>query len=342
MKKDYWKNRYEQIEQAANDKTVKYYHETERKYQKAMREIEAKINAWYQRFAINNNITIEEARKLLNSDQLAELKWNIEEYIKHGKENAVDGLWMKELENASAKFHISRLEALKLECRQALEVATGGMVDDVDELIRDAYKNTYYRSCFEIQKGVGVGFDVGKINDKFLDKLMKNPWNVDDINFSTRLWTNKAKLLNQLDQELMRMALTGAGPDQAIKNISKVMNQSHFAAMRVVQTEQAYFTTLAQVDSYKELDVEEFEVVATLDGITCEHCGSKDGQHYPSKIMQAGVNAPPFHPLCRCTTCPYFDDMDGYRASRNEDGKTTFEVSSKTTYSEWLKMQGVK
>lgn len=341
MRKDYWKKRFDQIEQEANTQTVEFFHETERKYRKAIHEIDMKINAWYRRFAINNNISIAEAKKLLTSDELKELKWTIKDYIEHGQENAINGLWLKELENSSAKVHITRLEALKIDCQQSLEVATGGMIDNLDKHARNVYKNTFYRSCFEIQKGIGIGFDVAKINDRLLEKLVKKPWAVDGLNFSDRLWTNKSKLINTLHQELMRMMLTGETPDKAVKNVKKAMDSSQFNAMRVVQTEQAYFTSLAQIDSYKELDVEEFEVVATLDGITCNKCGSRDGEHYPISVMEAGVNSPPFHPLCRCTTCPYFDDMDGYRASRNEKGKTVFNVSSKTTYKEWLKEQGV-
>lgn len=51
--------------------------------------------------------------------------------------------------------------------------------------------------------------------------------------------------------------------------------------------------------------------------------------------MEAGINSPPFHPYCRCTTCPYFDDMEGYRASRNDEGKTVYEVPANMTYEEW-------
>ena len=133
------------------------------------------------------------------------------------------------------------------------------------------------------------------------------------------------------------MVMTGSAPDKAIKNIVKTMETSKSNATRLVMTEQAYFTTLAQKDCFQELDVEEFEVVGTLDGITCTKCGSRDGEHYPLKYMESGVNAPPFHPYCRCTTCPYFDDMDGYRASRNEEGKTVYKVPANMTYSEWKK-----
>ena len=335
MRKNYWKNRFDQIEQAANNQSVEYYHDLERKYRKAMQEVEAKISAWYERFAINNNITAAEARRLLNSSELKELKWDVEEYIKRGEENKLTQAWIKELENASSKFHINRLEALKLHCQQQIEVLTGGMTDDVDDLMRSVYSDTYYRSCFEIQKGVGIGFDVGKIDENKLAMIVSKPWSVDGDNFSARIRKNKTKLINVLEQELSRMVMTGQAPRKTIQNIQKAMNTSKSNAARLVMTEQAYFTTLAQKDTYKDLDVEEFEIVATLDGTTCKVCGGRDGEHYPLKYMETGVNAPPFHPYCRCTTCPYFDDMGGYRASRNEAGKTVYEVPANMTYKEW-------
>ena len=337
MRKDYWKKRFDQVEQAANKQSVKYYHELERKYRKAMREIEGKITAWYERFAINNNITAAEAKRLLNSDELQELLWDVQDYIKYGEENAVSAAWLKELENASAKYHINRLEALKIHVQQQIEVLMGGMVDDIEEVLRNVYSDTYYRSIFEIQRGVGICTDFGKVNTKKLGTVLKKPWSVNGINFSENVWQNKTKLINVLDQELSRMVMTGEAPKRAIKNIQTAMNTSKSNATRLVMTEQAYFTTVAQKDAYKELDVEEFEIVATLDGVTCEKCGSHDGEHYPLKYMETAVNAPPFHPYCRCTTCTYFDDMDGYRASRNAEGETVYEVPANMKYEDWKK-----
>lgn len=42
--------------------------------------------------------------------------------VPYGEQNAIDGAWMKQLENASARVHISRLEALKLQLQQQAEV----------------------------------------------------------------------------------------------------------------------------------------------------------------------------------------------------------------------------
>ena len=103
-------------------------------------------------------------------------------------------------------------------------------------------------------------------------------------------------------------------------------------------TEQAYFHSVAQQEAFKELDVEEFEVVATLDNLTSEICQEMDGKHFPMKDYEPGVTAPPFHPWCRSVTVPYFDDdFDvGERAARDEDGETYY-VPADMTYPEWEK-----
>ena len=46
-------------------------------------------------------------------------------------------------------------------------------------------------------------------------------------------------------------------------------------------TEQAYFHSVAQKEAFDDLDVEEFEVVATLDSHTSEICQEMDGKHFP-------------------------------------------------------------
>lgn len=336
---NYWAKRFDQVEQAANNKSARYANKLDKKYKAAMKEIDAKINAWYARIAANNEITVEEARKLLSKSELDEFKWDVEQYIEYGQQNAIDQRWMKELENASAKFHINRLEALKLECRQQIEVAMANGQQAMFDTLGDVYKDSFYRSCFEIQKGYGVGFDVSRLDNGQVSRLLNKPWSVDGVNFSSKLWTNKTKLINTLDQELSKMVMTGSNPKKAIQRIQKAMNTSLSNAKRLVVTEQAYFTTLGQKDCFDELDVEEFEIVATLDSDTSEICQSMDGQHFPVKDMQPGVNAPPFHPYCRTTTCPYFNDEFSIldkRVAKGEDGKW-YEIPGNMTYPEWKK-----
>ena len=80
--REYWLRRFKLIEQACHDISLDYLEEMEKKYRDAEQTIQAKINAWYGRFAVNNNISMSEARKWLNDKELDELKWNVEQYIK--------------------------------------------------------------------------------------------------------------------------------------------------------------------------------------------------------------------------------------------------------------------
>lgn len=337
----YWQERFTQLEDATNKDAMKVYRDVDKIYQKAQAEIEAKINTWYQRFATNNQISMAEARKLLTAGELEEFKWSVEEYIKYGKDNAISGQWAKELENASARFHVSRLEALKIQTQQSIEALYGNQLDTVDKAIKDMYSNRYYRTAFELQKGFGVGVVMDRLDNATLSNIVNKPWAVDGANFSSRIWSNKQKLVNELHSSLTRNIITGADPAKAIKEIKSKMGTSSHAAGRLIMTESAYFSSVAQKNVFGDLGVEKYEIIATLDSKTSEICRRLDGKVFDMKDFQAGVTAPPFHPYCRTTTAPYFDDweelgIDRERVARNDKGDKYF-VDGNMTYKEWEK-----
>ena len=113
--KDYWQKRFEQLEEAQNRKGAEFMEDVERIYNKAIRETEKEITAWYARFANKEGITLTEAKRLLNSRELKEFRMSVEEYIEKGKTLNISDTWAKELERASSKVHVSRLEALKVQ-----------------------------------------------------------------------------------------------------------------------------------------------------------------------------------------------------------------------------------
>lgn len=336
---EYWKKRFELLEQSQHQKGIQCYADIERQYRHAQKQIEGQISAWYQRFAKNNGITLADARKMLTNRELEELKWDIHDYIRYGKENAINGAWVKQLENASARYHISRLEALKLQTQQSIEVLFGNQLDGIDSAMRDIYKSGYYHTAFEIQKGVGVGWDFATLDDKTISKVINKPWAVDGKNFSERVWGNRQKLVNELNTELTRNVILGQDPQKAIDAISRKMKASKNVTGRLVMTEEAFFSSAAQKDCFNELDVELFEIVATLDSHTSEICQEMDGKVFPMSQWEVGVTAPPFHVWCRTTTVPAFgDEFDniGERAARGEDGKIYY-VPANMKYEDWQK-----
>lgn len=336
---EYWKKRFELLEQKQNQIGVQCFSDIEKQFMQAQKQLEGQLSAWYQRFADNNGISMQEARKWLTAAELEEFKWDVNQYIRYGKENAVNGQWVKQLENASARYHISRLEALKLQTQQSIETLFGNQLDSIDKTMKNVYRSGYYHTAFEIQKGFGVGWDFAALDDKQIAKVINTPWAVDGKNFSERVWNNRTKLINELNTELTRNIITSSDPQKAIDAIARKMNASKKAAGKLVMTEEAFFSSAAQKDCFAELDVEQFEIVATLDSHTSEICQGMDGEHFKMSEWEVGVTAPPFHPWCRSTTVPYFDDdlgSIGERAAKGEDGKTYY-VPANMTYKEWEK-----
>lgn len=341
--REYWQERYEQLEKSAHSYSLSTYAQIEPAFTQAQMEIQKDIDAWYGRIAVNNNVTLQEAKKLLTADELAEFKWDVNEYIKYGKDNAINHQWVKQLENASAKYHINKLEALKIRTQQAVEKAFGNELDAVDSMARKVYSNSYYHSIFEMQKGFNMGREIATIDEKALEKIITKPWASDGKNFSDRIWCSKAQLVNELHNQLTRTVLLGNKPDSAIKAISDKFNVSKSQAANLVMTEQAYFHSLATYDSFKSMGIKEYEFLATLDKKTTQMCRSMDGKHFPMSEYMPGATAPPLHPRCRSITVPYFDDEysdlfnnGSMRAARNGDGKTYY-VPADMTYRDWEK-----
>lgn len=335
---EYWKLRFEQLEQAQNGQGAAAFAEIEKQYKEAQKQIEGQIARWYQRFADNNGITLAQARQYLKGAALKEFQWDVQDYIKYGQDNALMGGWMKELENASAKYHISKLEALKIQTQQSLEVMFSKQMGTVTGAMGDIFESGYYHTAYELQKGFNIGWDIAGLDQSQIEKVLSKPWAVDGKNFSERIWTNKEKLISELHGELTQNIMLGADPQKAIDSLAKKMNTSKQNAGRLIMTEEAYFSSAAQRDCFNELDVEQYEIVATLDSHTSDICRSLDGKHFPMKDFQAGVTAPPFHVYCRSTTVPYFDEDFGdigERAARDEETGKTYYIPDDMHYEDW-------
>jgi SPP1 gp7 family putative phage head morphogenesis protein len=336
---NYWQKRFQAVEEMNNKRAKEVVQSITPAFDQAQAQIEKEINAWYARFAKNNQISLQEAKKLLNTKELKEFHWDVEEYIKYGRQNAIDQQWMKQLENASARFHVSRLEALKIRTQNAAERAFGNELDQLDSMAARLYMDDYYHTAYEIQRGLGIGFDVAQIDQRKLDNLLSKPWTADNKTFKDRIWTSKTSMISELHNQMTRMCILGKSPDEAIREMEKFVDKkfdnARMAAGRLVMTESAYFASAAQKDCFNDLDVEKFEIVATLDSHTSEICQQMDGQVFDMKDFKAGVTAPPFHVWCRSCTCPWFEDNnDGKRAARGADGKTYY-VPADMKYGDW-------
>lgn len=333
----YWNERFAQIEDARHRDAEGFARRAQEAVEAASAQIQADVLKWYNRIAKNNEVSLTEARRLLKADELKEFKWTLKEYIRRGREYGADGSWAKELENASAKYHITRLEALQIDVRNSIEQLFSKENAAVNDAAQRAFQEGYYRTIFEVQKDVGVGFNIAAIDRKSLEKLLAKPWAVDGKNFSDRLWSKKEELFNELSRLMTRNITLGRPPGEIVDAIAKKFGATQKDAARLVYTESAYFGTLSQLEAFEELDVEAVEFVATLDDRTSDECREADGTIIPIKDVEPGVNAPPLHPFCRSCLSPYYKELAGVgtRWARNPaTGKGEY-IPTDMKYKDW-------
>lgn len=335
---DYWKDRFVEEESRVNQMAVKEIKKQQAEYDKAITRINQDIEIWYNRIAKNNDVSLANAKEMLNKKERDEFKWTVEDYIKKG--SGEDSLkFVKELENASAKYHIDRLEAMKLQVRAEIEKLYNDNGSGFENYLGNLYKDQYNHTFFEIAKGtgMGIGSNMYKLNDKLVNTVISNPWASDGKHFSDRIWEDKEKLLNTLHTEMTQAFIRGDKLDTLIEKVVKRMNASRSNVARLVYTESAAYASKARIKTYEDLNIERYEIVATLDSRTSEICQGLDGKVFEFKDYEIGTTAPPFHVNCRTTTAPYFEDgEEEKRAARDKDGKTYY-VPSDMTYDEWFK-----
>lgn len=337
---EYWKKRMEALEDDQYQKSRAYYEDVKEQFDKAASRIQADIERWYFRLADNNEISYSKAKQLLKKGELEEFQWTVEEYIRKGEENAVNEQWIKELENASARYHINYLESIKLQLQQHAEVLFSEFEKGMTQFLKDTFSEQFYRTAFEISKGIGVGIHMAQIHTQAIDLLIKKPWAQDGKAFSDRIWENKEKLIRELHTELTQNVIRGESPRKAIGSLAKKMDVSKSQAGRLIMTESAAISSEARKECFDDLDVERYQFVGTLDGKTCEVCASMDGKIFQMSDYEVGVTANPIHPNCRCCTAPYYDDWEEFgikpeRIARDPLTGKTYKVPYNMDYQEW-------
>ena len=338
--KAYWLQRFTDQTEAVHDEVDRATEELRQAWAAIIRDVENEINGWYNRFAAEQGLTMAEAKKALTTKELAGLKMSLREFEKLAKDNA-NGKWEKELSAASARVRISRLEAMELGIRNYLWKAYQNTHNTAADTLRNAYTSEYYHNTYEMQRAAGKFTPMQEIPDDIINSALSHPWAADGREWSERIWDNREQVTREMQGELVRSIIQGKGAYESSLRLAQKMGTGQYQAVRLLQTEATYVTTMADVDSFGAMGVEKVQYVATLEAHTCGTCGELDDKIMNRKDAVPGVTAPPMHPNCRCTLVPYYGDNATRRWMKDPstfERKTTGDMSFK----EWQEKYIIK
>lgn len=307
-------------------------------YDKAQKDIQSMIDRIFGTFGTNGQMDPVKARKILNQripNPMLSLAKKMYPKIKDDRIRR----WMLAKMNAPAyRARITRLEALKENAFLQSKIIADVEITAGTNLYIKTMKDAYHRTMFDVQKGLGVGFEFASMPKPVLQNILKQPWA--GKQFSARVWDNTDVLAKQVNEVVTAGFMSGVGTAQMSRELAKRMNVGKYAANRLVRTETTYMANTAEMESYKEAEIDEYMFMATLDKKTSKVCQKQDLKVYKVKDAMPGVNMPPMHPFCRSTTRAYFGpktlDNIERRARNPATGKNEL-VPASMAYPEWEK-----
>lgn len=318
--KDYWRNRENEQHKHNITEEKKYNQELNKIYKDMMDECKRSINNFYAKYASENGITMAEAKKRAS-------KLDIEEYARKAAKYVKTKDFTKEANDAMKIYNltmkVNRLELLKADL--GLELAKGH-----SKIYQLFYKALKKRSIDEFKRQSGILGKTVQNNTKLANSIVNASFH--NATFSDRIWMYQDLLKNDLNKLLQIGLIQGKNPKTLATELRKRFNVKQSDAERLMQTELARVQVEAQKKSYIENGLEEYEYIACGGSDVCDVCKALDGKHFKIKDMMPGLNAPPMHPRCHCSTAPSVDRKD-YDEWLNylEKGGTTAEWKSLTT-----------
>lgn len=91
--------------------------------------------------------------------------------------------------------------------------------------------------------------------------------------------------------------------------------------------------TKYEIAGYKELDISEYEISTCKDDRVCEKCRKFNGKKFPVSEAKIGVNTPPFHKGCRCTTLAVLQSEE--ELNKELESELGDEIGLDVDFDEW-------
>ncbi|EAC8001249.1 phage head morphogenesis protein, partial [Listeria monocytogenes] len=142
----YWKRRYLQIAIDRDKQDLEYIADMQSRYKELSKSIRKDINEWIGKYATNEGINAEEARKLLSKDEQKSWRMTLEQF----RAKAIQGGYDQELNSEYYRSRISRLERLERQLYFELAEMANTEENKMAVYLTETLNETYLRSIYEL------------------------------------------------------------------------------------------------------------------------------------------------------------------------------------------------
>lgn len=276
-------------------------------YDDAIERLDGKILGHLNKIETEEGLSLADAKKWMSIEDSKKATDSLKNFIRQSEMFKIDPSLEQELRMMSRRVRISYLQGMELELKKSVASLMDTEQKKLFAHLSKSYENKYYKDLYGLSRIAGEK-PITKVDPRALDRLIRRPWCLDGKTIGDRLSQRQVQNINNLRTILGRSLATGLNQKETIKEVSKTLGRSLRSASVLVHTETASIIEQASMDAYKEYGIDQYQITATLDLRTSEICQEMDGKVFNTKDKVQGINFPPFHPNCRTTTVPYFDD----------------------------------
>lgn len=329
----HWEDRYRAEEKARElaDKRVAY--QLHGVYQQHANNIQKEIDSFWQRYADKEGITKLEAKQRADRLDMVNVEFKARQLVERANRLRQRGQKVTSKDFTKAENDLMKLYNLKMKTSR-LEVLQANIklhqydlalseFEIIDKHLTESIRRENLFSAGVLNMTLG-SFEASKVS---ADSILYA--NFYGSNWSTNIWTRQNELRDIVKKGVADTVLRGRGTNVLINNLRKEFDVSYGYARRLAVTESARVYSEAQKANYEANGVEKFEIMTELKA--CQICQPFNGKIFKVSELVPALNAPPFHPNCRCTTVPHFrKDSKRYADDNRESVKLT-KGTSKTT-----------
>lgn len=324
--KDYWAKREREALQHYITDEAEYDKQINKIYTNMLANCQKEINAFYGRYADKEGISIAEAKKRVSSMDIKAYEAKAKRYV---KDREFSKQANEEMRLYNATMRINRLEMLKANI--GLELIAGG--DDLEKFMEGILKG---RTEAELKRQAGILGKTITNNAQMVHSIVNASFH--NATFSDRIWNNSAAMKADLDKLIQSGLIAGKNANVLAKDLQKYFigeprlkngkKGAKYRAEVLMRTELARVQTEAQKQSFIRNGYTQYQFI--VNGNCCDICAGIAGNVFDVEKMMPGENAPPMHPLCRCSTAAYSDRKE-YEAWLDylEKGGTTADWEAK-------------
>lgn len=291
--REYWREREIEHAKIMLKDDMKVVDRMKDLYEDTAREIEKEINTMLSNYATRNELSFDDVRQLVNDTDIRAFERKAARYV---REKNFSDRANREMAIYNLKMKVSRLEMTL----RHIDLELIAMTDGLEKLTYDRLIQVGMEEL-ERQAGIlGADFEFDRTG---VDYIARQQFHGED--FSDRLWRHKNELHTELEKRLVESITRGQSPIEAARKLRQEIESSVFNSERLLITETARVQSEVQMESFKQLDIHEYEFIATE--AACEVCKPLDGEIFSVNAAMPGTNMPPMHPFCRCSTAGHVD-----------------------------------